>query len=197
MFITVDGPDGTGKTTAARSLVRALTKELGRPAVFTSEPTDSALGREIRRILRAGGAEFNSLTELFVQDRGEHIRDYIQPHLEQGDIVVCDRYRYSTVCYQHLQGVEIQRLVELNQGFPAPDIAFILYADNADVLLARIGARGGEKDIFESRELLQRGIGLYKNMKQYYPEDNIVYIRADREPEAVLRDMLASVISIT
>ena len=177
MFITIDGPDGTGKTTLARGLVESLQAK-GIPAVYTCEPTGSVLGQHIREILRKGGYELSRLTELFTEDRAQHIRDFIEPHCRQGEVVVCDRYKYSTVCYQHLQGEPVERLLSLNGGFMAPDLPVILCANDAGLLLRRIGQRGLGSDLFESRKTIEESIQLYQKMPDYFPEEHFFSIDA-------------------
>ena len=196
MFITIDGPDGTGKTTLSNQLVHRL-NQLGLPAVYTSEPTASPLGKRIRQILHDGGADAAMLTELFVQDRGEHLEGFILPSVKEGQTVVCDRYKYSTVCYQHLQGEPIERLVALNRPFPSPDIAFILNVDSPDILLDRIAKRGLETEIFEKRPIISKTIELYRQMPDFYPDDNIISINADNTPEAILEEMVRHILKKT
>lgn len=193
MFITIDGPDGTGKTTLAKGLAQALISD-EIPAVYTSEPTDTKLGKYIRKVLREGGADLPRLTELFIEDRANHIQDFILPQSRRGKVVICDRYKYSTVCYQHLQGEPISRLIDLNKPFVSPDIAFILMVNSPDVLLNRIGSRGKERDLFETRSFMEKSIQLYSKMKSFYPKDNIILIDAEQTPEEILSAIKAHVI---
>lgn len=182
MFVTIDGPDGTGKTTVARALAQRL-EARGIPCALTAEPTDSPLGREIRALLRNGGASPARLTELFVQDRAAHVETFIKPQLAENRTVICDRYKYSTVCYQHLQGEPLERLIQLNNPFPAPDFAVILTVERASVLLERIGARGLERDVFETKQVLEQAIALYKDMGRYYPKESFLYLDAGQPLE--------------
>ncbi|MCM1133955.1 MAG: dTMP kinase [Clostridium sp.] len=181
MFITIDGPDGVGKTSVAMELIEAINREAGRElALYTAEPTQSSLGKKIRRILQSGEPEEQRrLTEYFVQNRGEHVEE-IAGQIRSGHIVVCDRYRYSTVVYQHMQGEDISKLVELNQDFLRPDYSFILNVKSVDVLLSHIAIRKNAAELFESEEILQRAIALYNQMEAYFPGDNIVFMDADQ-----------------
>lgn len=188
MFITIDGPDGTGKTTVARALTDRLTA-LGKRCVFTAEPTDSALGQKIRRLLK-NGASPAEMTALFVQDRAEHIRDFISPRSQSGEIVVCDRYKYSTVCYQYLQGEPLERLLELNGKFLSPDLAVILTARNAEVLLRRIGQRGKDRDFFETGETLEKALSLYQDMERFYPQERFLFLDAEQPVEKSVSTIL-------
>jgi len=189
MFIVIDGPDGAGKSTLAKMLTEKLA-EADR-VLLTAEPTKTELGKKIRQILANGTEEEKStLTELFVKDRGEHINDFIIPNVNDGYVVISDRYRYSTVCYQHLQGEETQKLVNLNKDFISPDITFIVTTDDVNVLLDRIANRGADRDFFETKTNLTIAIEEYSKMKEYFPQDNIVYIDCANTPEESLRIMV-------
>lgn len=194
MFITIDGPDGTGKTTVAKALLPKL-EAWGLPCVFTAEPTDTALGRHIRTLLREGAAA-GEMTALFVRDRAEHIRDFILPQTGAGRTVICDRYKYSTVCYQHLQGEPLETLLELNSAFLSPDLAVILTAERAQVLLDRIGRRGGERDLFENRAVLERAIALYRDMERFYPAERFLYLDALRPVEETVAEIEKAVMEL-
>ena len=175
MFISIDGPDGAGKTTLGKATVARLQQE-GYKAVFTTEPTDTPLGEQIREALKCGS---NNLLDLFLQDRAMHIKEFIEPHLADNFIVVTDRYKYSTVCYQHVQGVPLENLIALNKDFKVPDISFILYADDVTKLLDRITIRGQNKDFFETKEILEKCCKIYKGMPQHFPKENFQMLNAE------------------
>ncbi|NWF39732.1 dTMP kinase [Mariprofundus sp. NF] len=100
-LITFEGVDGCGKSTQLK-LAAAWLEARGEKVVCTFEPGDTALGKEIRRLLLAG--EFVPVAEsellLFLADRAQHVREVIQPALESGAWVLCDRYSDSTLAYQ-------------------------------------------------------------------------------------------------
>lgn len=188
MFITIDGPDGVGKTTVAHALVDILNKEFSKKAIYTCEPTHSELGQEIRNILKS--ATFGDsaiLTELFVKDRKQHL-NAVSYWLNNDKIVVCDRYIYSTIVYQQLQGEDIGKLISMNSSFMKPDYAFILNVDNVDVLLNHITTRDLEKDMFETSLILKEAIRLYQVMDNYY--ENVIFIDGMRQPKEIVQDML-------
>jgi len=100
-FITFEGVDGCGKST---QLARAAAwlRGLGKDVVTTFEPGDTVLGKEIRTLLLAGDFVPVPETELllFLADRAQHVREVIQPALQSGAWVLCDRYSDSTLAYQ-------------------------------------------------------------------------------------------------
>src|SRR5438477_6900102 len=99
-FITIEGPDGAGKSTLASTLKLRLLEE-GIKCLLTREPGHGPVGPEIREILLRGG-EIDSWTEvfLFLADRRQHCEFVIRPALDKGDWVICDRFADSTTVYQ-------------------------------------------------------------------------------------------------
>jgi dTMP kinase len=102
MFITLEGVEGSGKSTQADLLKDFLSKQ-GRKVSLTREPGWGALGRLIRRLLlEEKDLELDPVAELFLfcADRTQHVRDFILPRLRDGEIVICDRFTDSTIAYQ-------------------------------------------------------------------------------------------------
>ena len=102
LFITFEGPDGSGKSTQARMLAERLRAE-GRPVLETVEPGGTPIGREIRRILLdPANHELRPTTELLLMfaARAQNVEEWILPALDEGKIVVCDRFTDSSIAYQ-------------------------------------------------------------------------------------------------
>ena len=99
MFITFEGGEGCGKTTHIELLASHL-KSLGKELIITKEPGGSELGLELRKILLEKDPEIFSEIFLFAADRVEHVEKVIRPALNEGKIVLCDRYIDSTLAYQ-------------------------------------------------------------------------------------------------
>lgn len=180
MFVVIDGPDGSGKTTLAKSLTQRLCQK-GFRALYTSEPTStSEAGKLIRQILQGREViDIYAFADLFVTDRKEHLANLIRPCLLAGGWVVCDRYKYSALAYQQLQGVNPQYLIRKNQDCLIPDFVFILLPQNVDILMSRISRRNKTAELFEKKEFLAETIQHYRNIKQYFPKENIWYLDAD------------------
>ena len=180
MFIVIDGPDGSGKTTLSKKLVEKWVSR-GVQSIYTFEPTyDSLSGTKIRKLMaREHIEDIYAFANLFVEDRKEHLKTIIFPALENGKNVVCDRYKYSALAYQQSQGVDAKYLIEINKECLIPDFIFILLPKNVDILLQRIFNRAKGREIFEEREFLIRTLDFYKKLPSYFPDENIIFLDAE------------------
>ena len=115
-LLAFEGLDGSGKSTQAERLVRAL-RETGHEVVATAEPTGGPWGRRIRAAAR-GEAPVSAQDELawFVEDRREHVAQVIGPALAGGRVVVTDRYFLSTVAYQGARGLDWRAILEESEA---------------------------------------------------------------------------------
>lgn len=131
LFIVLEGPDASGKSTQLKLLAQALTVR-GVPVLTTREPGGTPLGQKLRQLLLDPVQRMHPLTELLlmVADRHEHVEDVIRPALGAGKWVLCSRYTLSTCAYQGRgRGVDlglIQRLNQLATGGLEPDYVFLL-----------------------------------------------------------------------
>ncbi|MGI6565957.1 MAG: dTMP kinase [Limnochordia bacterium] len=100
-FITLEGPDGSGKSTQAALLAEKLT-EMGLSVLLTREPGGTPVGRRLREILLNPDVQLSVMTEvlLMAADRAQHVQEVIKPALENNMVVVCDRYVDSSLAYQ-------------------------------------------------------------------------------------------------
>ncbi len=117
MFITLEGIEGSGKSTVQRAL-QAHFESLGREVLCTREPGGSELGKVLRALLLDTRSSMCSQAELFLflADRAQHVSQVIRPALERGHVVLCDRFIHSTVAYQGGgRGLDVARLAMLNQ----------------------------------------------------------------------------------
>ena len=156
LFITFEGGEGSGKTYQAETLYHRLEKE-SIPAVLICEPGGTPLGEKISQLLKwAHNTRISPLTELllFNASRVQLVDDVIRPGLEDGKIVICDRYSDSTTIYQsNGRGLDINMVQAVNETAKRgvdPDITFLL-----DLPVEKGFARkkGEELDRFEREEV--------------------------------------------
>ncbi len=186
MFITFEGVEGSGKSTQAKLLAKLLTN-MGHKVTLTREPGWGSFGELIRKIiLDERDLELDPFSELclFCADRAQHVRDFIKPKLQNGEIVICDRYFDSTVVYQGYGRKLDKRLV--NKVAIAstldliPDVTFLL---NLPVRagLSRLQTRGEitkmDEEPVEFHELIRQGYMLIAKREP----NRIKKINADRE----------------
>lgn len=156
-FITFEGGDGAGKSTQVKALERYLAARR-RSFVSTREPGGTPLGKLIRQaLLEVGKQPIGSPTELFLYlaDRAQHVQDVILPALENGKIVLCDRYTDSTLAYQgYGRGIDLKVLRELNQMADCgvkPDLT-LLFDCPVEVGLSRTAKRIAAENLPLGRE---------------------------------------------
>ena len=132
MFITLEGIEGSGKSTQIPRIVAHL-EQRGHTCLVTKEPGGTTIGEHIRSILLdPGNSGLDAMAELFLYeaDRAQHVSRVIAPALDAGKTVICDRFSDSTVVYQGAaRGIEaglIKRLNDIVQGSRRPDVTFLL-----------------------------------------------------------------------
>jgi dTMP kinase len=172
-FIALEGIDGTGKTTLTKRLGETLSSLF--EVYETREPSDTEAGRTLRESFIKGRLSPMREAELFVKDRRIHIEREIEPFLSMGQIVITDRYFFSNIAYQGAEGVPMDKLKEMNSGFPLPDM--VLYIDiDVDTALRRINSTRGVANLMETREGILRVKGIYENLARDYQD---IFLRLD------------------
>jgi len=153
LFITLEGPEGTGKSTQARLLARRLRRE-GYETVLTREPGGTPIGRRIREVILAPDHRAmcpETELGLYFSDRAQHLREVVWPALSEGKIVVSDRFTDSTLAYQgYGRGLSlglIRRLDRIMTGGFRPDVTVLLDLA-AEKGLSRARRRNREKESF-------------------------------------------------
>ena len=132
LFITFEGGEGCGKSTQSRLLLKKLEQQ-NIPVVLTHEPGGTALGNEVRRaIKRKRGSSISPQAELFLfaASRAQLLAELIRPALEEGKVVICDRFAHSTLVYQgYGRGLDLTTVEMVNNMATQklkPDLTFFL-----------------------------------------------------------------------
>ena len=160
-FLTIDGPGGIGKSTTVAAVARQL-RAAGHTVHTTTEPSHSPLGQATRRL--ADQVHGQALALLVAADRRHHLSTEIRPHLQQGHIVVCDRYLASSLVLQRLDGVDLDFIQTINAGIDLPDLAVLLTAE-ADLITHRLTTRGAHHRFERDPANVQRELDLYRQAR--------------------------------
>ena len=194
VFIVIDGLDGSGKSEMIKLLHNYLFSKRKKYKILTTrEPTSGKYGNEVRSILANEiDPKINSekMLELFIRDREDHLKNTILPFLNksndhEANIVISDRYYYSTIAFQATQGLDMKMLIEINKEFLKPEIAFILDI-KPYMALERIKTRKKEK--FERLSFMNKLREKFLEMPKFL-KDNIVIIDASKSLEEVFEDI--------
>ena len=157
VLITLEGVEGSGKTTQMMRLERWLRRR-GRKVERTREPDGTRLGAAVRRLFEHPGVHPQPLVEvfLFMAARQQHVTEKLRPWLDRGRVVLCDRYADATVAYQgYGRGVDPDLIRELNTratGGIMPDLTLLFDLDPAEGL-KRNRTKGRRLDRFEREAL--------------------------------------------
>lgn len=154
-MIVIEGLDGAGTTTQMKLLAQKL-ENLGKNVYQTHEPTDNPVGRLIRSVLQKKVTlPPLALAYLYASDREDHLynKEYgVINHLEKGEIVISDRYFYSSIAYQSVE-CDKEQVKNINARFPSPE--YLIFVDTpAENCLGRIEKRGEEKELFDKFDFL-------------------------------------------
>lgn len=194
LFIVVDGIDGSGKSEIVKMLHNYLFSKHKKYRILTTrEPTNGKYGKQIREMLRKEDDPKSSskkLFDLFIKDRQDHLKNTIEPFLRNSNehelnIVLCDRYYYSTIAFQGAQGLSMEDLIAKNKKFRKPDMAFILDVE-PDIALERIRQREREK--FEQLEFMKKIRENFLKLPKLL-EDNIEIIDASEPLKYVFQEI--------
>lgn len=155
-FIVFEGPDGTGKSTIATK-VADLLKQDGFDVLRTFDPGDTKIGQRIREILLdKKNDDMSPATEilLYCAARAQMAKQIIKPALDDGKVIICDRYTLSTFVYQVLTGAwteeQVRWLIDFGSEDVQPHMMLVLHAP-LDVCLGRMNKMGKEADRLESK----------------------------------------------
>ena len=195
-FITFEGCDGCGKSTQLSLLIDYL-KENGVPHIFTREPGGGKISEAIRGILLSGkNTEMSDECEalLYAAARAQHIKDRVEPALQEGKLVVCDRYVDSSFAYQaYARGLGMEFVEKINafalEGF-LPDVTVFFDLSPKEAFARKKGADEDDRMELAGLAFHERVYEGYLDLAKKYP-DRFVVINARKSIEEIASEVLA------
>ena len=188
MFITIEGIDGSGKSTQAKKLAQWLEDFTGNITICTFEPGGWDGGKSLRDFI-LGSKGYSALSELllFLADRAEHVSRVILPALKAGHNVICERWNDSTLAYQsgghELKISDAERLIAAC-NFPVPDIKIFLDTD-PQTAYSRIRSRTPDKFEAEGLKLMKKVSDFYRSRADDYTVIDCTNLNEDEVFSAV------------
>jgi dTMP kinase len=188
VFICVEGLDGCGKTTQAKLLARRLKKTYD--AVYTAEPSNGRIGRFIRQCCLHGENRLPSVVEalLFAADRFDHVKNEVLPRINEGKLVISDRYVYSSLAYQGAAGVDLAWIERINEHAIRPSLALFI-----DVVPEQVVQRlKPRRSVMENLETQRKVRDVYLD---FVKKGELVMIDGNASKQKVADDILRVVLS--
>ena len=192
LFITFEGPDGSGKTTQIEKL-RTFLQGKGYDAILTREPGGTTISEKIREIvLDKNNMEMDYMTEalLYAASRAQHVVQVIKPALEAGRTVICDRFMDSSIVYQGY-GRKLGDCVRIINEFAVrgcfPDITFLLKVD-PEIGKLRIKADDQDRLELEKLDYHRAVFQAYEELERRYPE-RVIGIDAARSIDEISEEI--------
>ena len=202
MFITLEGPEGSGKTTAVESAVKKL-EELGYTVIRTREPGGTPIAEQIRNvILDKSNTAMDPRTEalLYAASRRQHLVEKVWPAIKEGKIVICDRYLDSSLAYQGgARGLGIDEVLNVNlfateNTWPDLTLLFDIKPEDGLKRIAANASREVNRLDLEKIEFHQKVRESFLLLASRYPERYII-IDASKSKEEVAKDTLEAILS--
>jgi len=198
-LIVLEGIDGSGTTTQAKRLYRRLLQK-GFKASLTSEPSRGPAGKLIREYL-SGEAKFldrklgaNALALLFAADRLDHLSSRINPLLQEGKMVVSDRYVLSSLAYQSLE-CDLDWVLKINRNARPADLTLLLDLP-AGTALKRVSRRGKSRELFEKLAIQKKVRANYLKLAgKLGRAHGIVVINGEKSSAEIQEEILKTVLT--
>ena len=163
VLVNLEGIDGCGKSTQSKLLLEKLEGE-GEKVIILKEPTKRPHGQKLWDVLHGKRKATNEeILELFVLDRIQHVEEKIQPALDDGTVILMDRYYYSSMAYQVAGGIDVEEIREKHVFAPKPDIVLIFDLP-VSIALERVKGHSNA-DEFEKEEHLEKVREAYLNLE--------------------------------
>jgi dTMP kinase len=186
-FVCIEGLDGCGKTTQAQLLVGKL-KRIGFDAIYTAEPSSGKIGQFIKKYCLHGEKRISVVVEalLFAADRFEHVVNEITPALNNGKIVISDRYVYSSLAYQGAAGLDLEWIKIINKNAIKPNSAIFIDVE-PEIVVQRLKRK---KSVMEKLETQRKVREVYMT---FVREGELVKIDGNRSKTEVAEAIFAVV----
>lgn len=187
-FVCIEGLDGCGKTTQAKLLVDRLKENYD--AVYTAEPSQGRIGEFVKEYCLHAKDRCSSVIEalLFAADRVEHVQTEIIPALNQGKLVISDRYVYSSLAYQGAAGLNLEWIAKTNEFAMKPDLA-VLVDVAPEIAMQRLKPN---RSVMENLETLRKVREVYLKSAE---RGELVRIDGHASKRKVAEDILTAVLS--
>ena len=189
IFIVIEGLDGSGKTTQATLLAKRLSQSYS--VMLTAEPSKGKIGTFIREGCLYEDKRLPTEAEalLFAADRIEHMQKEIKPALDEGKLVICDRYVYSSIAYQGSSGLSLDWIKTINARALQPDFSVFI-----DVTPERVLERlQRKKSVMETLEIQQKVRDVYL---KFFDKGELVRVDGDKPKEVVADELYTMILGL-
>ncbi|HHV59398.1 MAG TPA: dTMP kinase [Clostridiaceae bacterium] len=201
IFITCEGLDGSGKSTQI-NLIYDFFIKMGYKVVLTREPGGTVISEKIRDVLLdVSNLKMGQLTEmlLYAASRAQLVFEVVKPAIEEGKIVICDRFVDSSYVYQGFgRGIDLATIIRINEiamDSIRPDITFFFDVE-PEVALGRIKAQDKDRIENESIDFHRRVYKGYLALAEKYPE-RIKVINGNRKVDDIFSDVKTYLVKLT
>jgi dTMP kinase len=186
VFIVIEGLDGSGKTTQATLLAKKLEKDY--KVLLTAEPSCGKIGSFIREDCLYEDKRLPTEAEalIFAADRIEHMYNEVKPALDEGKIVICDRYIYSSLAYQGSAGLSLEWIKTINARALQPD--FSIFIDVPSELAFKRLQR--KKSVMETIETQHKVREVYL---KFVEKGELIRIDGDKPADVVANELFVKV----
>ena len=180
VLVNLEGIDGCGKSTQSKLLLEKLEGE-GEKVIILKEPTKRPHGQKLWDVLHGKRKATNEeILELFVLDRKQHVEEMIQPALDDGTVILMDRYYYSSMAYQVAGGIDVEDIRKKHEFAPKPDVVLIFDLP-VSIALERVKGHSNA-DEFEKEEHLEKVREAYLDLGN---DPLVRIVDATRTPEEI------------